>query len=434
MIVLSNVGELYDGMTPTKDSIHQTIDIILDNGRIEAISPHKPDLYITTQHTIMDCSQYTITPGLIDCHGHVTLQGFNDSALETMNSQAALLYIEKILYTTLVDGGVTTMRDVGGATHLLKRMVDEGLIIGPRLKIAICMLSPTGGHADFRGRDRDPSDISSLWMPGPGRPSSIVDGPWECRKRVREIAACGADLIKICTSGGIASPSDTLEHRSFTKGEIEAICDEAEARDLRVAAHAHSRSGIELAINYGVHDIQHISFMDETLAGKAYERGCTVTPTSWVIHKLVETEELSPFVKEKVHKAAEVHTAAVQLANKVGLQILAGTDPVLPGMHGKNYMELVYLIADGLEPLAAWYGATGLAAKEIGQYDTGTVAPGKRADLLICKPGILEKPDLMAQGGIVEVIKDGTGYRGQLDGIPQKTFTGSAREFVERRL
>ena len=96
---------------------------------------------------------------------------------------------------------------------------------------------------------------------------------------------------------------------------------------------------------------------------------------------------LSAFIKEKVHKAAEVHTTAVQLANKAGLKILAGTDPVLPGMHGKNYMELVYLIADGLEPLTAWYGATGLAAQEIGQGDTGTVAPGKRVDLLVCKTG-----------------------------------------------
>jgi len=434
MIVLSNIGKLYDGTTSTKNSIRTSVDVFINKNTIEMVSPHDANLRCSEQLAIIDCSQYTVTPGLIDCHGHVTLQGFSTSALETMNSQAALLYIEKILYSTLVDGGVTTMRDVGGATHFLKRMVDEGMMIGPRLKIAICMLSPTGGHADFRGCDRDPSDISALWMPGPGRPSSIVDGPWECRKRVRELAACGADLIKICTSGGIASPSDMLEHRAFTKEEIEAICDEAAAKGLRVAAHAHSKSGIELAINHGVHDIQHISFMDEDLAERACKMGCTVTPTSWVMHKLAETEDLSTFVKEKVQQAVEVHTQAVHLANKTGLRILMGTDPVLPGMHGKNYMELVYLIADGIEPLTVWFGATGLAAKEIGQDDSGTITAGKRADLLICKPGVLEKPEVMAEGGILEVIKDGIGYHGTLNGLPRKTFAATVRETVEYRL
>lgn len=434
-VVLSNIKELYDGISPTSSSVHRSVDIVIDKGRIKAVRPHDPSNCNDRHSKAIDCSQYAVTPGLIDCHGHITLQGFSNSALEAMNSQSAMLYIERILYATLVYGGVTTMRDVGGATHFMQRMVDERLVIGPRLKIAICMLSPTGGHADFRGYDRDPSDISSFWMPmAPGRPSSIVDGPWECRKRVREIAACGADLIKICTSGGIASPSDKLEHRSFTREELEAICDEAESKGLPVVAHAHSRGGIELAIDHGVYDIQHISFMDEDLAEKAYKKGCTVTPTSWIINKLMEIEELSTFVKEKVQKAAEAHAKAVRLVANGGLKILMGTDPVLPGMHGKNFMELVYLVEDGVEPLVAWYGGTGLAAKEIRQDDTGTIAPNKRADLLICKPGVLEKPDLMAECAIVEVIKDGEGYRGHFDGIPQRTFTSSAREIVERQL
>ena len=214
-----------------------------------------------------------MTPGLVDAHSHITVLGLSHADMEKTNGIEALVWAERVLAVTLVDGGVTTLRDVGGATHRMKRLVDDGTWIGPRMKIAICMLSTTGGHADFRGPDRCHAEISRLWPEMPGRPSSLVDGPWECRKRVREIAACGADWIKLCTSPGVASPGDALEHRDFTAEEIAAICDEAAARGLKVAAHAHSASGIALAIENGVADIQHISFLDERLAAKAHAKG-----------------------------------------------------------------------------------------------------------------------------------------------------------------
>jgi imidazolonepropionase-like amidohydrolase len=311
----------------------------------------------------------------------------------------------------------------------MKRLVDDGVFIGPRLKIAVCMLSTTGGHADFRGPDRCHAQLSKLFMEGPGRPSSIADGPWECRKRVREIAACGADFIKLCTSPGVASPSDKLEHQDFTPEEIKAICDEAGARGMRVAAHAHSQTGIQLAIENGVYDIQHISFMDERLVEAAFARGCTVTPTSWIISALLKVKDLSPAVHEKVKKVGEVHTKAVQFAAKGGLKILAGTDPVLPGMHGQNYMEIANLIIDGVKPLQAWYGASGLAAEEIGQTDTGVLKAGKRADLLICKGDVINDPTLLGKGGLVEVVKDGEAYRSGIPQIKQRSFATTVDQF-----
>jgi imidazolonepropionase-like amidohydrolase len=311
---------------------------------------------------------------------------------------------------------------------MMKRLVDTGVMIGPRLKIAICMLSSTGGHADFRGPDRCHGELSKLWPPGPGRPHSVVDGPWECRTRVREVVACGADLIKICASPGVASPSDKLEHQDFSPEEVEAICQEAGARGMRVAAHAHSQAGIELAIRSGVHDIQHISYMDERLVELADEKGCTVTPTSWVIYELQEAEGLSPFVMEKVKKVGEVHAQAVQFAASGGLPILMGTDPVLPGMHGRNYMELAALIREGLSPLRTWHGSTGLAAAEICVDDTGTLEPGRRADLLVATEDVIEDPAAMDRGGLLEVIKDGVGYRRGLPGLPQRDFVSTVRD------
>jgi imidazolonepropionase-like amidohydrolase len=426
--VLSNVHTLYDGTAGSSSALRQKVDLLISNGKVEALQPHVPDRKIGPDYLKIDCSRYTVTPGLIDCHGHITARGTGHADIELMNSQAGLLYVEKILHATLVDGGVTTMRDIAGATELHKRLIEDGILIGPRLKIAICMLSTTGGHADFRKSERYWSDPPMLWPPAPGRPSNLVDGPWECRKRVREVAACGADLIKLCTSPGVVSPSDKLEHRDFTGEEVAAICEEAAARGLPVAAHAHSKSGIALAIEHGVHDIQHISFMDEALAERAAAKKLTVTPTSWVVEELLKAEGLSLFVREKVRQVAEVHARAVALASRAGLKILVGTDPVLPGMHGRNYLELTHLIKDGVDPLTAWFGATGLAAEEIGQDDTGRLIPGKRADFLICDGDVLQAPERLGSGCLIEVVKDGIAYRGGIPALPQRSYVSAARE------
>ena len=366
MIILSNIQKLYDGTTATTEAIHERTDVWIDEGLIKKVTPHKLAYPQGSEVQSIDCSAYTVTPGLIDCHGHVTLWGVGNENLDRMNSPEAPFWAERIMYRTLVHGGVTTLRDVGGATHVLKRLEEQGVLLGPRLQLAICMLSTTGGHADFRGPDRCCGELSRLWPAGPGRPSSIVDGPWECRKRVREIAACGGDLVKICASPGVVSPSDHLEHRDFTLEEMEAICDEAAGRGMYVAAHAHSHGGIRLAIESGVKDIQHISFMDEDLAELAYAKGCRVTPTSWVGQRLLESGEFNEFITSKVQAVSESHARAVKMAHASGLKLLAGTDPVLADMHGRNYMELVALIQEGVPFLSAWFGATGLAADQLG--------------------------------------------------------------------
>lgn len=432
MIVLSNIAHLYDGSSAEESSLYRGVDLHIDGGLIAKIGPHDPHLRGGEKLSLVDASQWTVVPGLIDCHAHVTVTGITGAAMEIVNGPMGLAHIEKVLYTTLVDGGVTTARDIGGATHALKNLVDEGIFIGPRLRIAICMLSTTGGHADFRGPDRCHAALSKLWPPVPGRPSSIVDGPWECRKRVREIAACGADLIKLCTSPGVASPSDHLEHQDFSAEEIRAICEEAEARGLKVAAHAHSLAGIRLAIENGVHDIQHISFMDEAMVEMADKRGCTVTPTSWVLNTLPDSPGLSDFVRDKAKRAAEVHSRAVDFARQGGLRILAGTDAVLAPMHGRNWLELTHLIGDGLSPLRAWHGMTGLAAEEIGQDDTGTLAPGQRADFLVATAPVIDDPAQFAAGGLLEVVQDGVGHRGGVPEIPQRSYSDTvARVLID---
>ncbi|MEJ2230622.1 MAG: amidohydrolase family protein, partial [Nitrospirales bacterium] len=147
MIVLSNIHKLYDGTSATPQAVHERVDLWVDDGTIKAVSPHNPTRPQGPEVHRIDCSPYTVTPGLIDCHGHVTLWGVGNVELDRMNSPEAPFWAERILYRTLVHGGVTTLRDVGGATGVLKRLVEQGVLVGPRLKLAICMLSTTGGHA-----------------------------------------------------------------------------------------------------------------------------------------------------------------------------------------------------------------------------------------------------------------------------------------------
>ena len=243
MLILSNIKTLYDGTSGDAASLHRGVDLFIDGAVIAERKPHDPALSVGDAHTRVDCSEFTVTPGLIDCHGHITVMGLRERDMKLANSHESLIYVEKILHRTLVEGGVTTLRDVGGATHRMKRLVDAGVLIGPRLKIAICMLSTTGGHADFRGPDRCHATINKLWDAGPGRPSNIVDGPWECRKRVREIAACGADSDQAVHEPRRRFPlRSSRAPRLHGGGGARRSARKPSARGLRVAAHAHSQA------------------------------------------------------------------------------------------------------------------------------------------------------------------------------------------------
>lgn len=433
MYVFSNVRQVYTGASGGKESLLEKQDILIKDGVIQDVLPHDAQAEYGNYQKF-DCSNYYLSPGLIDCHSHISLVGLGSNDIERSNTQANFYYIEKALYKTLVDGGVTTIRDIGGATDFIKRMVDQGILIGPRMKISIAVLSSTGGHIDFCGPDRCHGDVSPVFKPGPGRPSSIVDGPLECRKRVRELAACGADFVKICTSSGVASPNDSFSHEDLGVDEIAAICDEARKRGMYVAAHAHTKKGIKMAIMAGVKDIQHISFLDDEVGNLAHKHNCIVTPTSWIIREYNQIKNISPFVKEKLEMVAASHKQAVQAAYRSGLDILAGTDPFLPGMHGNNFMEIAALVAEGLPPLVAWYGATGLAAKHINLQDSGIIAPGKRADMLIHSCDVVNHPEKFKKETLLEVLKDGVAHKGLFPQIEKNTFEKNISKFLPDNL
>ena len=124
MLILSDIGVLYDGNGAGDSAVHRHVDLFVDGGLIHEVKPHDPALAVGEAHTQVDASAWSVVPGLIDCHSHLTVLGLDGGSIDLMNTGEMLVWVEKILHTTLVDGGVTTARDVGGATHLMKRLVE----------------------------------------------------------------------------------------------------------------------------------------------------------------------------------------------------------------------------------------------------------------------------------------------------------------------
>jgi imidazolonepropionase-like amidohydrolase len=189
----------------------------------------------------IDATGLTVLPGLIDCHVHAVFSGMDSVKLASEPFSYQFYAAQRNLMKTL-DAGVTTVRDAGGADLGVKKAVADGLMDGPDMVIAVTVLSQTGGHADGWNVH---GDLHRLLVPHPGRPDTIVDGVEGMRVRVRELIRAGADVIKVCTSGGVLSPRDNPRHPQFSLDELTVCVAEAAANDLGVMAHAQGTPGIK---------------------------------------------------------------------------------------------------------------------------------------------------------------------------------------------
>jgi imidazolonepropionase-like amidohydrolase len=280
--------------------------------------------------------------------------------------------------------GITSIRDAGGADQGVKEAVERGLIPGPRMQIAVIMLSQTGGHGDdwsICGAE------APFFVPHPGRPSGVVDGPTEVRKRVREIIRAGADVIKVATTGGVLSPRDDPRHPHFRDDEIAEMTAEATAAGLHVMAHAQGAGGIKAALRNGVRSIEHGIFLDDEAIDMMLQRGAWLVPTLHAPRAVIAAADAGlPIPKSSVDKArvvAEAHADSVRRAHEAGVRIAMGTDCGV-GPHGTNLEELELMVEAGLSPLDALYATTGSAAELLDVAgDRGTIRPGQRADLVV---------------------------------------------------
>jgi imidazolonepropionase-like amidohydrolase len=349
-----------------------------------------------------------ILPGFIDSHVHLNTENFN---MEDwfMRPFSYNFYRVIPMMRRTIEAGITSVRDAGGTDLGMKRAVDEGLILGPRIQISVNALSITGGHNDaymLSGIDPNPP------LAYPGNPDGRCDGVEEVRKKVREMLRAGAEVIKICSTGGVMSPTDRPEYTQFSPEELAVIVQEARYHGgVRVMSHAQGNEGIKQAVLAGIFSIEHGFYLDDEVIRLMLERGTFLVPTLLATTSLTDGTSgtvLPEIMRRKAQEAVELHRASVARAYRAGVKIAMGTDAgVMP--HGMNLRELELLCQIGMTPMEAVLATTRRAAECLGwENRVGTLEAGKLADVVVVRTNPLEDiPSLAKNENIPVVIKDG---------------------------
>ncbi len=393
-------GQILDGTgSPAADG-----NLVLADGRIAGVG-----VGLDGDEQV-DVSGLTLLPGLFDCHVHVTMSGID--LLRRLQQPFSYQFFQAAcnLRATL-DCGITTVRDAGGADRGIQQAVQDGLVDGPRMQIAVTALSQTAGHGD----GWLPSGISTtLHSAYPGRPPGLVDGPEEMRKRVREIIRAGANVIKVMTSGGVLSPGDSPQHAHFRPDELAALMTEADAFGVPVMAHAQATDGIKNAIRAGVRSIEHGIYLDDEAIEMMLAAGTWLVPTliapQAVLAAAASGTRLHEGAAEKARAVIDVHRDSFARAAAAGVKIAMGTDSGV-GPHGANLDELTAMAKAGMAPQDVLVAATRSAADLLGiGDDTGALEPGKRADVVAVAGDPLDLGTLKSR--IRAVYLDGRLVRG----------------------
>ena len=323
-----------------------------------------------------------VLPGLWDCHTHfVGMSLPNLEALATMDIVgAAARAVEDA--GKVLDGGITSVRDVGGIGLRLAPVVAEGRMRGPHIYGAGRILSTTGGHGDIHSL---PLDFAHELTCNAGF-SILCDGVPEVLKAVRTNLRANAKLIKICASVGVMSEIDHPMHQQFSDEELAAIVAEAARAERIVAAHCHGKAGIMAALRAGVHSIEHGSFLDEEAADLMVEQGTWLVPTRYVNEALLQqAENLPAYVYEKGQMVSGAHEQAMKIAIAKGVKIATGCDIFVSGqMYGTGTLEVMHLINAGMTDLEAIEAATANGPETLGPQapHTGQLREGYHADVI----------------------------------------------------
>ncbi|MEM9950859.1 MAG: amidohydrolase family protein [Chloroflexota bacterium] len=377
-------GTLIDGTG--KDPVPNT-NILIEDDRILEIGTtlNQATIHANESDIVrVDAQGGYILPGLIDTHVHMM---FEFSPLQdrvstpfSTNFYKAIGYMRKTL-----DAGITTVRDAGGTDYGVKHAIETGLIDGPRMQISISVLGITGGHTD----NWNPSGIDTPLFPAyPGNPNGICDGVEEVRKKVREVLRAGAEVIKVCSTGGVLSPTDHPEFTQFTEEELRVMVQEGEfRRGIKVMAHAQGAEGIKNAVRAGIHSIEHGIYLDDEAIDLMLEKGTFLVPTLLAPIAVVEFAEtvggMPEYGLRKAKESLEAHRDSIAKAYEAGVKISMGTDAgVMP--HGTNLRELELMCMIGMSPMESIVATTKTASECLGWQDQiGTLEAGKLADVII---------------------------------------------------
>ncbi|MFJ5890062.1 amidohydrolase family protein [Streptomyces californicus] len=396
-------GPLIDGTgtTPVADGAVHIVD-----GRITWAGPAAAAPPTPHGARVIDAHGGAILPGFIDCHVHLAAPGGEMSRVQLAAMPASLrTYLTTPRLRDTLLSGVTTARDLAGLDAGFKQAVARDLVVGPRLLVAVAMMSPTGGHGDFRM----PTDN------GPTEPSvsRLADGTAACAREARNLLRQGADLIKIAASGGVGSPTDQPDDEGFTEEEIRTVVEVARGhRGKRVAAHAQGRGGILNALRAGVDSIEHGYEIDDEIIDLMLAQGTFLVPTLSTATTSFDPAVTPAWTVAKKQQWQARALAGIPRAIERGVKIAMGTDCGIAA-HGNNLRELGHLVDCGMSPMDAILAGTSVAAELLGlTAEIGTLEPGKRADIVIasCDP-LADIRKLGDAANISVVIKDGSLYK-----------------------
>jgi imidazolonepropionase-like amidohydrolase len=331
---------------------------------------------------VVDLGGRTLLPGLIDAHVHVT-STVPDFLKLSMMPPSLIAAQSKDIMEGMLERGFTTVRDAAGADHGLVEAIERGHFKGPRLLIAGQAISQTGGHGDVRPIGVRQNILCSC--AGLGMLGRIADGVGEVRRAAREQIRTGSHQIKVMAGGGVSSPTDPIDGTQYSMDELRAICEEAEAANTYVMAHAYSPRSIIRAMQAGVRSIEHGNLLDEASAREMKRAGAWLVPTLVTYDSLFrEGAKLgwSDVMLAKLERVRLAGLESLRIARAAGVPIGFGTDLLGP-MHDDQSNEFT-LRTGAMSALEVLQSATSVNARLLGREgELGVVARGALADLVV---------------------------------------------------
>lgn len=382
-------GLVFDGSGP----LLRDHSVLVSGDSIEDIAP--AEKFSDYQGETVDTSGGTLMPGMADCHVHLVYRGEANPRASVQNvnpAEIALRVLENAQKS--LKSGITAVRDCGGRNYLefpIRDACNSGRFLGPNIMASGRMICMTGGHGNEAGR--------------------VADGCDEVVKAVREQIHAGSDLVKIMATGGVMTPGVNPEDAHYSAEELAAGVHEANRFHRTTASHAQGAEGIMNAVNAGITSIEHGIFMNDRCLEAMLERGTYLVPTLAAVMNIVNNKDngISPDVVEKSLRVYDKHRESFTMFYKAGGKIAMGTDAGTPfNLHGKNAMELSYMVDCGMTPLDALRSATSVGHDLMTLRDRGQIKQGNKADLIVVN-GNPEEDILMAANALNHrmVIKNG---------------------------
>jgi imidazolonepropionase-like amidohydrolase len=344
--------------------------------------------------SVIDGGGRSLLPGMINCHVHLCADGAADLFAQAVNDSIPIATIRSVLNARLtLEAGITTVRDCGAASQIaieIGKAVDRGMIEGPRVRAAGRVVTMTGGHGHFIGREADGAD--------------------EVRKAVRAEIKGGASFIKVMATGGVLTPGVDPSQTAFTIEEMRAAVEEAHKAGKPAASHAIGNGGIKNALKAGIDSVEHGFYLDDEAINLALKQGSFLVPTLIAVDQIVNNGidgGIPDWVVMKAKSESGHHRESFVMAVKSGVKIAAGTDAGTPfNPHGDLPLELAKMVEFGLPPMLALVAATSNAARLLRMDDQiGSVEQGKLADLILVDGdplrdiGVMRRPSFVMKSG-----------------------------------